>query len=152
MFFKSDLLRASRALLAVMSFWDQIILHDPSPLKSCRHANDYKSVVWLMITFFFAVGRSYLLFKFFRDSTSVVANPVWPVSQFFPLVHFLFTIAANRGANWGARLRRLTVREWFLVWNKRDPKTLSRGLLFYSLQLYYRLLSRGRGAFHNPIS
>ena len=49
-----------------------------------------------MITFFFAVRRSYLLFKFFRDSTSVVANPVWPVSQFFPSVHFPFTIAANR--------------------------------------------------------
>ena len=44
MFFKSDLPRASQYLLAVLSFGDQIKLHDPSPLKFCRHTNDYESV------------------------------------------------------------------------------------------------------------
>ena len=59
MFLKSDLPKASQDLLAVLSFWDQIKLHDPSPLIFCRHTKDYKSVVWLMINIFFAVGHSY---------------------------------------------------------------------------------------------
>ena len=59
MFLKSDLPKASQDLLAVLSFWDQIKLHDPSPLKFCRHTKDYKSVLWLMINIFFAVGHSY---------------------------------------------------------------------------------------------
>ena len=59
MFLKSDLPKASQDLLAVLSFWDQIKLHDPSPLIFCRHTKDYKSAVWLMINIFFAVGHSY---------------------------------------------------------------------------------------------
>ena len=59
MILKSDLPKASQALLVVLSFWDQIKLHDPSPLKFCRHTKDYKSVLWLMINIFFAVGHSY---------------------------------------------------------------------------------------------
>ena len=122
MFLKSDLPKASQTLLAVMSFWNQIKLHDPSLLKFCRHANDYKSVIWLMINIFLLQGILICYFIFFSGTPQVWLQIRFDLSASFFHWFTSYLPSLQTSANWGARLRRLTVRKWFLVWNKRDPK------------------------------